>query len=241
MRASCLALARSLRELCFPAVCLLCRQGLPAFSPIHLCPGCLPKIKLIGSPICRCCGVELMGGDDHLCGPCLKHPPFFRRARAVFRYDDDSAPLLYAFKFYGKTVGCATFCALAKQVAPLADLAVADLIVPVPLHPRRLRARGFNQALVLARILFSNEVAKISTNLLVRSRWTDPQTTLTGRERRRNLNQAFTAPHPERLVGRRLLLIDDVFTTGSTVNECAKVLIENGAASVEVLTLARVR
>jgi len=182
-----------------------------------------------------------MGGGDHFCGPCLAHPPFFRLARAVFRYDDESAPLLHAFKFHGKTVGRATFGALAGKVAPLADLAPADWIVPVPLHRRRLRSRGFNQALVLARFLFPNQGAKIATNLLVRSRWTEPQTTLSGGERRRNLGQAFSAPHPERLLGRHLLLIDDVFTTGSTVNECAKVLIENGAAAVDVLTLARVR
>lgn len=236
------ALSRSLRELCFPAVCLLCREGLPAFAPLHLCPGCRGRIKLIRPPLCLCCGAEFAGaGDSHLCGGCLARPPYFSRARAVFSYDEESAKLVHAFKYGGKTVGRATFQALAREAGPLTDLAVPELIVPVPLHPKRLRARGFNQALVLARFLFPDQGRAIVPDLLRRTRWTEPQVSLSGRERRRNLAGAFAVPRPERVCGCRVLLVDDVYTTGTTLNECAKVLQAEGAAQVEALTLARVR
>jgi ComF family protein len=235
-------LGRSLAELCFPSVCLLCRQGLPAFSAVQLCPDCRARVQVIRAPICLCCGVEFScSGASHLCGSCLRKPPHFSRARAIFRYDQESAPLVHAFKYGGKTQGRATFRALAGEVALLADLAPPELIVPVPLHPTRLRERGFNQALVLARFLFPEQRGLIAPDLLLRTRVTHPQVSLSGRERRQNLGGAFAVSQPGRVPGRRVLLVDDVFTTGTTLNECAKVLVAAGAAGVEALTLARVQ
>lgn len=213
---------------------------MPAFTAVHLCPDCLVRIRLISPPLCQCCGVEFAGGGSHYCGPCLTRPPHFSKARAIFRYDDESARLVQAFKYGGKTVARGTFCALAKKVPPLADLAPPELIVPVPLHRKRLQARGFNQALVLARFLFPKQGQRIAASLLLRTRWTDPQTVLSGRARRQNLRGAFAVKHPELVCGRRVLLVDDVFTTGATLDECAKVLKDHGAAQVEALTLARV-
>jgi ComF family protein len=234
-------LSRSLGELCFPSVCLLCRQGLPAFSAVQLCPGCRARVRVIRAPLCLCCGVEFVGqGESHLCGGCLAKPPHFSKARAILCYDQGSAQLVHAFKYGGKTAGRATFRALAQEVAPLADLAPPELIVPVPLHPARLRQRGFNQALVLARFLFPEQRGLIHPALLLRTRETHPQVSLSGRERRKNLGGAFAVSRPELVAGRRVLLVDDVFTTGTTVNECAKVLKAEGAAEVEALTLARV-
>ncbi|MDD5759335.1 MAG: ComF family protein [Desulfobulbaceae bacterium] len=242
MKTSLLALAQSLRELCFPAICLFCQQQLTAFTPLHLCQSCQSRIRLIQTPLCQCCGVEFASttGDNHYCGPCLAKPPYFSKARAILRYDDESAKLVHAFKYGGKTVARSTFCALAERATTLADLAPPELIIPVPLHRKRLQSRGFNQALVLARFLFANERRHIAVNLLRRNRWTDPQTTLSGKERRQNLKGAFSVNKPEKILGRRILLIDDVYTTGTTLNECAKILRENGAAQVEALTLARV-
>lgn len=197
---------------------------------------------MIEPPLCQCCGVEFNGvGDSHYCGPCLASPPHFSRARAIFRYDEGSAKLVHAFKYGGKTVGRATFCALANEAGPLAELSPPELIIPVPLHAKRLKSRGFNQALVLARILFPGPRPRIAPQLLVRTRWTEPQTTLSGRERRQNLDGAFAVRQAERICGRQVLLVDDVFTTGTTLNECAKVLKAHGAARVEALTLARVQ
>lgn len=234
-------LCRAIKELCFPAVCLICRTGLPAFTEIHLCAGCLNKITLIHPPLCLCCGVEFnAGGDSHLCGACLAKPPYFNRARAIFRYDDASRALVHSFKYGGRTVGRQTFRTLTSHVASMADLSSPELIVPVPLHPRRLKERGFNQALVLAQILFSEDKKLIYPDLMTRNRWTEPQVGLSGQDRRQNLSGAFSVRDKGKIVGRRILLIDDVLTTGTTLNECAKVLKSCGAIQVEALTLARV-
>lgn len=115
----------------------------------------------------------------------------------------------------------------------------ADMIIPVPLHPSRLRAREFNQSLLLADQVARHLACPVSATHLFRLLPTDPQTTLSRPERLRNLRQAFTVRNPDAIAGRRLLLIDDVFTTGTTLNECAKALLKAGATSVCALTLAR--
>jgi ComF family protein len=114
-----------------------------------------------------------------------------------------------------------------------------DHIVPVPLHPARLRGREFNQSLLLADQLSRQLKKPVSASHLIRAHATDPQTTLTRQERLRNLRQAFSVKQPDSLAGRRILLVDDVFTTGTTLNECAKVLLKAGIQSVFALTLAR--
>lgn len=167
-------------------------------------------------------------------------PPYFNRARAIFRYDDASAPLVHSFKYGGRTVGKQTFRALARQIALMADLDSPEIIVPVPLHVRRLKERGFNQAVVLAHILFPEDTRLIYPDLMTRDRWTEPQVGLSGQNRRHNLRNAFSVRLKDMILGRRILLIDDVLTTGTTLNECAKVLKSCGALQVEALTLARV-
>jgi len=120
------------------------------------------------------------------------------------------------------------------------ELAEPDLIIPVPLHLSRLRERGYNQSLLICRNLFAERKRDIDPFILKRSRPTMSQTGMNGRERRRNLKNAFTVRNRERIRGRRIILVDDVFTTGTTVNECARTLYRAGAAQVDVLTLARV-
>jgi ComF family protein len=133
---------------------------------------------------------------------------------------------------------------LAKPLASLTVRALpgeldTDVIVPVPLHPSRLRARGFNQSLLIADRLGRHLRRPVSTTDLIRTIATEPQTSLTRSERIRNLRRAFTVRHAEAFCGRKILLIDDVFTTGTTLNECAKALRSAGAASVSALALAR--
>jgi ComF family protein len=133
---------------------------------------------------------------------------------------------------------------LAKPLAALAIRALreepaADVIVPVPLHPSRLRARGFNQSLLIADRLGRHLGRPVCAVDLIRTVATEPQTSLSRRERIRNLRRAFVVRHTDAFAGRRVLLIDDVYTTGTTINECAKALRSAGAASVSALTLAR--
>jgi ComF family protein len=128
---------------------------------------------------------------------------------------------------------------LVKDSGLLEELAKPDYIIPVPLHPRRLRQRGFNQSLLLARAIFAQRADCILPHLLQRNRWTGSQTGRSGKDRRKNLTGAISLAQAGSVQDATLLVIDDVFTTGTTVNECAKVLKKAGAGQVEVLTLVR--
>lgn len=235
-------LVAAAKDLLFPPACLGCGADLPAGTEILFCANCRAKLTLLTDPVCTCCGrpFRSAAGAGHFCGPCLTGRFRFSRARAVLLYEPPLADALHAFKYGGRTVGLRTFRALKQTLPQLDELAAADCIVPVPLHPSRLQARGFNQALLLARAFFPAQRHKIELDALARTRTTAPQTGLSGSERRRNLKGAFAVAEPARIKEKRILLVDDVFTTGTTVNECARTLRKAGAADVQVLTLARV-
>lgn len=147
---------------------------------------------------------------------------------------------IHLFKYAKKTSVGHPLSLLAKETFfQFWDTHEIDLIVPVPLHIKRLRERGFNQAYLLIRRWAKEEGISFDGLTLSRSRWTEPQTTLSRKERQKNIKGAFFVEHPERVEGRKILLVDDVYTTGATVNECARVLTEAGADLVDVLTLAR--
>jgi len=180
------------------------------------------------------------------CASCLDHPPHFASARSVARYrasaesDRRSLPSLIRRHKYG--LDQSLHGALAEFLGD--DLpysaAVCDVVVPVPLHRRRLWWRGFNQAALLAMTIARRLDTPVELRSLTRSRVTMPQTSKDHDERRRNVRRAFAVTSSSRIRGRRVLLVDDVMTTGATVDECARVLIAAGAARVDVLTLARV-
>jgi ComF family protein len=148
------------------------------------------------------------------------------------------AEIIQSFKYDDNRVVLPAFAALKESLPHLRGMQEPDLILPVPLHRERLRQRGFNQALILARTFFPHLQARIETTALVRTRRTVAQTGLSGAARRKNIKGAFKAVEAK-VVGRKILLIDDVFTTGTTVNECARILCKAGAREVQVLTLAR--
>jgi ComF family protein len=148
---------------------------------------------------------------------------------------------LHAFKFRGRRALAAPLGDLLAELAPpVLPGPAADLLVPVPLHPRRERERGFNQALLLARRLGRVWARQVGGDVLVRSVATRPQTDLSADERRANVRGAFVLRHPEAVAGRHVVLVDDIMTTGATAAECAACLRRAGAASVGVLTVARV-
>ncbi len=234
-------LGAALLDVLFPAHCLLCREQLRPGTDILLCPTCGGRLTIIQPPLCTCCGRLLPDSAlSHLCGACLRQRPFYSKARALFIYDHFSAPLIHAFKYQGQTTSQRTFSGLLQRSPVIQDLNVPDLIIPVPLHHKRLRQRGFNQALTLARSFFPEDKEIIKGGLLVRQRWTTPQASLNGHERRKNLRNAFMVADSAPLKDKSVLIIDDVFTTGSTLNECAAILLHNGARDIQALTLARV-
>ena len=234
------ALLKSLAALCFPPRCLCCDTPMANPATLLFCTDCLAAIDFIKTPLCPCCGRAFpdAAGDNHLCGNCLTKPPHFNSARAVAHYHQPLADAIHAFKYNGKTYGLASLAKLAEQIEP--PVAQTDLIIPVPLHPKRLRERGFNQSLLMARAFFPHAQHKIKPELLIRHKWTEPQTALSGINRRRNLKGSFSVTNPTQLKNKSVLLIDDVFTTGSTANECARILKKGGASKIHVLTLARV-
>nr|WP_275888476.1 ComF family protein [Desulfobulbus alkaliphilus] len=223
----------------FPPTCLGCTRRLATSRPPFFCADCLAEVVYLGSPCCACCGIPFPTGVDHLCGDCLVHPPAFDVARSVLLYQPPVATVLRTLKFGGQLTGLTTLGALASQSPFMHHFTPPDYIVPVPLHLSRLRQRGFNQARSIAAACFPHWQDRIKINLLLRNRPTVPQTDLSGEERRKNLKNAFIPVEDIRFAKKRILLVDDIFTTGSTVSECSLALRRAGVARIEVFTLAR--
>lgn len=226
-------------QLLFPPACKVCRLRLAPGSVSALCSSCRARLVFLKPPWCALCGVELAGDRErnHRCGDCLQRPPPFTLARSLVRYEPSVALLLQRLKYHGDT---SVLPAIAELIAgcELDEFADCPVIVPVPLHLARLRQRGLNQAALLAQALFPGKEKSIRRDLLVRTRNTPAQTTLSGHQRRRNLDGAF-AVRPGMSVTDVVCLVDDVFTTGTTVSACAKALLHLGAEEVRVVTLAR--
>jgi len=241
LRARAARLGRLLLDAVLPPLCLHC-QAVVA-EPGTLCPTCWQRISFIGPPCCAICGrpFELDPGPEARCGACLRSPPGFDRARAVLRYDETSRDLILRLKHGDRLEGASAFALwMARAGSELLD--GADLLVPVPLHRWRLARRRYNQAAVLALALGRHSGLAVEPALLTRRRATPSQGHLGANDRRRNVAGAFGLARggEARLAGRRVVLIDDVMTTGATVEECVKVLRRGGASAVAVLTLARV-
>ncbi len=216
-----------------------------------LCSACLSGFTPVESPICSQCGYMFNSriGEDHLCGDCLESSKHFRVARSIGVYDRTLMELLHRFKYQGKIQLARPFAILllAALLRYWGNKKGIDLVVPVPLHLKKLRTRGFNQAYLLIREWdriagrFHIEIPyqRIDRELLLRKKWTEPQTGLGRNKRITNIKHAFGLSQTAELDSLRILLVDDVYTTGATVNECARVLLEGGAGQVDVLTLAR--
>ncbi|MBI3445281.1 MAG: ComF family protein [Magnetospirillum sp.] len=234
-------LVRMVVDALLPPLCLSCHAVV--VEPGTLCPECWSRMTFLGSPQCACCGqpFELDAGPEAVCGDCARSQPPFGRARAVFRYDDESKVLILRFKHADRLEGVGAFALwMARAGADL--LAEADLLVPVPLHRWRLLSRRYNQAALLALAIGRQARLEVEPEALIRVRRTPPQGHLGHDARQRNVAGAFRLNDgpKARLAGKRVVLVDDVLTSGATIGECARVLKRGGAASVDVLTLGRV-
>jgi ComF family protein len=229
-------------DILFPPRCHFCKAFIPDAGAIHLCAVCLEACTLILSPLCKICGIPFLtaGDDDHLCGGCITEPPRFTAARAAALFDGPVRELIHRLKYNGRVQLCRPLGLLTgQQLGPFAETASADLVIPVPLHIKRLRQRGFNQAVLLGEILSREWRLPLSRRNLRRIRWTEPQIKLTAAERVANVRGAFAVSAPALLRGKRIILVDDVYTTGSPVAECTRVLFKAEAAEVCVVTVAR--
>ena len=221
--------------------CLACGTGIIGCRDISYCAACRQEVRLLREPFCTRCSKPFVAaaGASHLCSRCLGNAWYFRQARAVVVYQPPVTEAVKMFKYQGRMHGLATFAALSRQYLQQQPLPEPDLLVPVPLHPKRLRQRGYNQALLLCRKIFPAWKHKINPGVLERHSWTLSQTGLSLAERRQNVRNAFMVRQPGKIKDKTVLLVDDVFTTGATVNECARVLVKNQAAVVDVFTFAR--
>jgi ComF family protein len=229
-------------DLVLPPRCLGC--GVMVEAQGRLCAACWRQLAFLGPPHCRLCGYPLPHAlpEAPLCAICAVEPPAYDRARAALRYDEGSRGLILAFKHVDRTDTAPAFTTWLERAG--ADLLVdANLLAPVPLHRWRLLRRGYNQAAILARDLARRRGLPMTPDLIQRHRATASQQGLSGRARLDNVTSAVFRIHPwhrRRVAGARVVLVDDVMTTGATVGACAQVLRRAGAAQVDVLTLARV-
>ena len=257
----------------FPARCLVCGSFLPGRQEADaagcgstpcgvvpadyerlmgsfLCRVCLPGFTALESPLCVCCGMmfKTREGQDHLCGDCLEAPKRFTTARGCAAYHRGFRAAIHSFKYKGhvqlaRPLGALLFATFRRYWSPFE----IDRVVPVPLHDRKMRQRGFNPSYLLVRDWESRAAAmdegwaglRVERDLLLRARPTLPQTGLNRRQRWENVRNAFALKAGACLDGKKILLVDDVYTTGATLDECTRVLLSGGAARVDVLTLAR--
>lgn len=228
---------RGLVELFFPAACPCCNKTFPDLATEPFCPSCAADISRLPTGRCSRCALPFTAADGtpHYCSSCNQSLPPYLSVHAAGVYEGQLRRIIHRFKY---EQGHNLDRPLARLIEPaLGGLPSCDLIVPVPLHPQRLRARSYNQSLLLARELGRLLGRPVLAGQLQRTRATRPQQGLKAGERERNMKDAFRAVSP--LSGEQVLLVDDVMTTGATAAACSRELLAAGAAAVRVAVAGR--
>lgn len=234
---------RKFLHVLFPSACANCKMPLWDDPVPFVCRACWETVVPISGPCCPHCGgpfaspVALQHSPTHKCGACRTKPPAFTQTWSLFPYQSPLKEAIILFKYRGKRSLIKPF--LQAMIPALPTLPTIDVLIPVPLHPQRLREREYNQSLLLAHGLSQHLQIPLLLSCLLRIRATVPQTSLSRKERLTNLHRAFAVDDASRIKGQRILLIDDVFTTGTTLHECAKTLRKAGSGPVYGLTLGR--
>lgn len=235
-------IGRSLIDLIFPPRCTACAKILEERRSPPVCAACAESLRFCSQPLCPVCGTPYADptAADHLCEKCMLSPPPFMAARSVAAYEGVLQDMIHRCKYgsdvsVGETLGEI----MADFPYPAFDFNDYTVVIPVPLHTKRLRERGFNQSLLLARAIAKRHKRKLDYLSLTRTIHTPPQITFGRKEREYNVKGAFTVKKSARLQGEKVILVDDVYTTGSTARECARALKQAGVAAVAVLTLSR--
>ncbi|WP_328986818.1 ComF family protein [Thiorhodovibrio winogradskyi] len=221
----------------YPPTCVLC--GAAGFGELDLCLGCLADLPDI-APSCGCCALPLPAGapDGMRCGGCQRQPPAYDRCIALFRYQGAVTRLIGDFKFRQRLhLGRLFGQLLAEAARWQPDVSLPELLVPVPLHPSRLRQRGYNQSLEVARVASHELGIDVDGGRIERVVATPPQLRLARAERQSNVRDAFRVRQP--LCARHVAIVDDVVTTGATVGELARVLRQAGVERVDVWAVGR--
>ena len=227
----------------YPPRCAVCNTFLDQRGLI--CKECLAKLRELKPPFCKICSAPFYGEkeDIHICENCLRKRPRFTSLSSPYIYEGTASIAVRLFKFQKKAATGKLLGTLLKEYSlswwkKIRQKKEEYVIVPVPLAPKRLRQRGFNQSLVLARYISKSLKLPVDYLSLIRTKDTLPQSLLSPKERKKNVKDAFQVKG-DNLKGKRIILIDDVATTGNTLNECAKVLKKAGAIEVRCLVFAR--
>ena len=231
-------------NLILPPRCIKCGEILSAHN--GLCSHCFNQIKFISEPFCHICGSPFNNEKNinltkkYVCANCLKEKKkLFDIKRSVFIYDEFSKNLILDLKFNDKTINAEILSNMMFSAGKDIWLEKPDMIIAVPLHKLRLIKRKYNQSILLAKHLSIKTKIPINYTSLIRTENTIPQVQLSGRARLNNLKNAFMIKYPEIIKNKKIVLIDDVETTGSTLKECAKILKKAGAINIYALTIAR--
>ncbi|MBM3236975.1 ComF family protein [Candidatus Poribacteria bacterium] len=231
----------------YPAQCRCCEQYMGVGKVHYICDDCWEQIEFISEPYCEICGKPVEPnaisdhGGTHKCRWCRQQHPKFSKARSIALYEPTLRQAIHLFKYESKVVMVKHFAELIKGAAPgLFDLSDYNYLIPVPLHKSRYAERGFNQSELLARELKNLFDIPLHIGNIIRDKKTEPQFSLETREDKfKNVENAFKVCEPEKIEWKNILLVDDIFTTGATVSEIAKTLLDKGANRVDVFTLAR--
>jgi ComF family protein len=233
------ALINNAVDIVFPHKCLSCKEQVE--SDGSLCHICWEEIEFITTPQCFQCGTpfEIESSDLSICGQCISNPPKYSKARALFCYNEKSSRIITSFKYYDNTHYSKHF---AKWLIRTGNELIkkSDIITPVPLHKLRMISRRYNQSALICNQLGIITGKNVNNEILIRHKNTKPQAGLTFKTRIDNVKSAFRINNRYKndVVDKTILLVDDVMTTGSTINACTKTLLKAGAREVFVLTIA---
>ena len=229
----------------FPAQCIICKNFIENNDGI--CFECLNNIDFITNPKCDCCGYpfEIIYSDTTdkkktlLCPNCIKEKPKFHKCVSVVKYNDAAKKIILPFKHADKTNFAKIMGRMmSATVSPFID--EVDFIMPVPIHLKRMLKRKYNQSSLLSNIISKYTKKPVLYNVLYRAKFKQSQGHLSTNKRKLNVAGAFDVKNKTKIKGKNILIVDDVFTTGATISECADVLLKNGAKKIFVVTFARV-
>ena len=229
-------------NLVFPKECVCCGKKLSFRDRVYLCLDCYQRLVWINDPVCQVCGRPLPGliSVPETCADCRDDPPYFHRLRSVWLLRESGHEWILSFKYRQSLFLAAPAVGWLKEAGDrFLRCSDYDGILSVPLHHRKARERGYNQSGLLASGLSRLTKIPLAKKALIRTRYTRTQTRLNREERCLNVKGAFKVGNKKKVEGKSLLILDDVFTTGATLNECARVLKKAGARQVDALTLAR--
>lgn len=233
-------LGRPLLEVFFPRSCVCCRSAVEGSDYAFLCRVCARELILSKSPACRICGYPFFGmiAGPKICPHCAELSPLFDQGKTLFLAKGVARSLIHELKYKGGFYVLEDICRMIERVSGYRDYFCDSILVPVPLHPAKLRERGFNQSERIAATLLEVTDGTELKNLLRRTIFTQTQTRLSRSARHQNVKNAFAlAPDAVVIPDHTYILVDDVFTTGSTLNACAAVLRKAGATHLKVATL----